>query len=128
MHAFQMHGGMAYESNCSSIESSLFLAKNATSYCDMCVSMVESIQDTLNFRKSVPPSSNYCYEDVVSEEPVTSTATHSRNHFKIVCFCLTTTVIVIGALLVYCLSLLLLLAGDVELNPGPGLGMYFLML
>ncbi|XP_064386403.1 uncharacterized protein LOC135334925 isoform X3 [Halichondria panicea] len=110
----------AYESNCSSVESSL-LAKDATTYIDIkCLAMVKSIQDRFNFR-NVPPSNNYYYEDVGSdhEEPVTSTAIHSPNHLKRVCFGFTTTVlIVIGALVVF---LLLLLAGDVEINPGPGL-------
>ncbi len=115
----------AYESNCSSVESSL-LAKDATTYIDIkCLSMVKSIQDRFNFR-NVPPSNNHHYEDVGSdhEEPVTSTAIHSPSHLKRVCFgFITTVLIVIGALVVF---LLLLLAGDVEINPGPRLGIYFL--
>ncbi len=98
-------------------------AEDTTSHRDKCV--VESV---LNNATNRAPPSNCCYEDVIPEmkkESLTSTTNHSRNHSLSVCIGLT--LILIGAILVF-VSLLLLLAGDVELNPGPGLGMYFMRL
>ncbi len=97
-------------------------AEDTTSHRDNCV--VESVLN--NATDKAPPSN--CHEDVVPEkkkESVTFTTNHSRNYSSSICIGLT--LILIGAILVF-VSLLLLLAGDVELNPGPGLGMCFLML
>ncbi|XP_064385940.1 uncharacterized protein LOC135334611 isoform X5 [Halichondria panicea] len=90
-------------------------AEDTTSHRDKCV--VESVLN--NATDKAPPSN--CHEDVVSEkkkESVTFTTNHIRNHSSSICIGLT--LILIGAILVF-VSLLLLLAGDVELNPGPGL-------
>ncbi len=97
------------------------LAEDAPpSHRDKCV--VESVAPDVTNRA---PSSNCRYEDVVPEkkkESVTLVTNHRSNHSSI-----GLTLILIGATCIFA-SLLLLLAGDVELNPGPGLGMYFLML
>ncbi len=97
-------------------------AEDTTSHRDKCV--VESVLN--NATDKAPPSN--CYEDVIPEkkkDSITFTTNHSRNHSS--SFCIGLTLILIGAILMF-VSLLLLLAGDVELNPGPGLGMCFLML
>ncbi len=92
-------------------------AEDTTSHRDKCV-----IESVLNNAKNRAPPNN-CHKDVVPEkknDSVTFTANHIRNHSSS-----NFTLIVIGLVFV---SLLLLLAGDIELNPGPGLGICFLML
>ena len=99
---------------------SLFLAEDATSNCDK--SVIESLLNTRQDPKNRALPCNCCYEVVVPERKKEFTPHHSSN----ICFSRTITVILIGVIVVYSLSLLLLLAGDVELNPGPELSMYFL--
>ena len=106
---------MVLRTQCSTLQ-----ADDTTSHRDKCV--VESVLN--NATDKAPPSN--CHEDVVPEkknDSVTFTTNHIRNHSSSICIGLT--LILIGLVFV---SLLLLLAGDVELNPGPGLGMCFMML
>ena len=99
---------------------SLLLAEDATSNCDKYV--IESLLNTRHDPRNRAPPCNCCYEDVVPERKEEFTPHHSLHFF----FNRTVTVILVGVIVVYSFSLLLLLAGDVELNPGPGMGMCFL--
>ncbi len=77
---------------------------------------------SINRAVDLPNSSNkynYRYEDPAKIQIVDHNVLIMRSHT--VCFSLPSTVIVVS---LYSLSLLLLLAGDVELNPGPGLGTF----
>ena len=89
---------------------SLFLAEDATSNCEK--SVIESLLNTCHdpIRNRAPPC-NCCRKEEF-------TPYYSSN----ICFSRTIAVMLIGVIVVYSLSLLLLLAGDVELNPGPGIG------
>ena len=100
---------------------SLFLVEDATSNCEK--SVIELLLNTRHdpIRNRAPPC-NCCYEDVVPKRKEEFTPHHSSNN----CFSRTIIMMLIGVIVVYSLSLLLLLAGDVELNPGPGMGMCFL--